>query len=183
MGIGINTDAPTPEPTKSPITKRPTDEPTTSNPTTSNPTTSNPTTSRPTTSNPTTANPTTSEPTKRPTDKHHSECPVAGIQSIGDHCSFEGRCEYDFVECCGERGASTVCTCEDGTVVCMAIDRCMAPCPTPRPTTTAECLPKTVYLSGLHEAMIPVQNSDPLFHHEMNDTMTFSMDVSINSIP
>merc|ERR1712130_628373 len=100
------------------------------------PTTADPT-HRPTTPEPTTSNPTTSNPTRRPTQRptvSHADCPDGGMDAIGQHCSFDVRCEYDFVECCGERGASTICSCEDQTVQCMAVDRCMAPCPTPRPT-------------------------------------------------
>merc|ERR1711971_490179 len=89
--VGIVTDAPTPEPTRSPVTNRPThkptNRPTTATPTrrpttaeptmkpTDEPTTAEPTrrpTHRPTTSGPTlkpTQRPTTADPTKRPTDR------------------------------------------------------------------------------------------------------------------
>merc|ERR1712190_381620 len=81
------------------------------------------------------ANPTTAEPTKRPTVSH-DECPSddIGLAANGQHCSFHGRCEYDFVECCGERGATIACTCEDQRVRCIAIDRCITECPTASPS-------------------------------------------------
>merc|ERR1719203_441358 len=98
--------AKTASPTAEP-TKSPTPEPTTSKPSVS---------------------PTTAEPTPR--------CPASGTDSIGDSCAFVGKCNYDFVECCGERHPTTICTCEDGSFECMIVDRCMGdyPCPTPQPT-------------------------------------------------
>merc|ERR1719507_1318682 len=76
--VGIVTDAPTPEPTRSPVTNRPTHKPT-NRPTTATPTrrptTANPTmkpTHRPTTAEPTnkpTQRPTTAEPTRKPTHR------------------------------------------------------------------------------------------------------------------
>merc|ERR1719461_1354371 len=126
------TNKPTHRPTTSEPTMKPTHRPTTSEPTprpTHRPTTSDPTTARPTTSNPTTSNPTTAEPTKRPTVSH-DDCPSddIGLAANGQHCTFHGRCEYDFVECCGERGPTIACTCEDQRV------RCIAACPTVSPT-------------------------------------------------
>merc|ERR1719461_49653 len=132
------TNKPTHRPTTSEPTMKPTHRPTTSEPTprpTHRPTTSDPTTARPTTSNPTTAKPTTSEPTKRPTVSH-DECPSddIGLAANGQHCTFHGRCEYDFVECCGERGPTIACSCEDQRVRCIAIDRCITECPTASPS-------------------------------------------------
>merc|ERR1719382_1550826 len=107
------TASPTAEPTKSPTeepTKSPTDEPTVSP---------------------------TDEPTDEPTPSPSiGQCPEHGIASIGDRCNhFEAQCKYDFVECCGNRYANTICHCEHGTFQCMQTDRCMQPCPvTPHPT-------------------------------------------------
>merc|ERR1719189_2810880 len=142
------TACPTPEPTHrpshNPTTARPTHRPS-HNPTTAEPThrpSHNPTTAEPThrpSHSPTTAepthrpsqNPTTSKPTHRPTISH-DDCPDGGTDAIGQHCSFHGDCEYDFVDCCGERFASTVCECADHRVQCLAMS--CAPCPTPQPS-------------------------------------------------
>merc|ERR1719410_1790804 len=141
--VGIDTDAPTPEPTRAPVTKRPTQRPS-HNPTTAEPTqkpSAHPTTSDPT-HRPTTSEPTTSEPTKRPTLSHR-ECPKDGLGANGQHCTFHGECEYDFVECCGERGPTVACECVDQRVRCIAIDRCMTACPTVSPTPEPSHHPTT----------------------------------------
>merc|ERR1712157_420676 len=87
-------------------------------------------------------NPTTSEPTKRPTPTH-DDCPDRGMDVIGQHCSFHHRCEYDYVECCGENEPSIICKCEHHTVQCIAYDRCMTACPTPQPTMKPSHNPTT----------------------------------------